>query len=188
MEELRIYFQNIVALSDQSWNEISEVLKSIHFEKNEILLQQGTICRDIFFIKEGIARVFHLDQNGREITTRFVFANQMTTSFYGLISGKVTRENIKTITEGVAYSIPYERLLELYDKHRDVERLGRLILEDYFIRRESRMVDLQSLTAPERYDKLIKDHPQILQTVPLGFIASYLGITQETLSRIRNKR
>lgn len=188
MEELKAFFNQFVKLTEDSWQYVISNINEQAFSKGDLLQAQDTICRHIYFVRSGIIRVYHIDENGKEITTRFTFPGQVITSYYSTISGEPTNENIQAISEGTAYLISYEEIQRLFDQFREIERLARLILEDYFIKSEGRIIDLQTLSAQERYDKLVKLHPEILQKVPLGYIASYLGITQETLSRIRKKR
>jgi CRP-like cAMP-binding protein len=96
-------------------------------------------------------------------------------------------ENIQLIEDCTLWGISHEHLQELYDKHKDIERLGRVMHERYYVRLEERFVNNHFKEARERYENLLSQSPHILQRVPLGYVASYLGITQETLSRIRNK-
>jgi CRP-like cAMP-binding protein len=154
--------------------------------KNELLLSEGRICRHLYFLEKGAIRGFY-NLDGKEITHWFGFENDFVTSFHSFITGEPALENIQLMEGSVLWAIPKETLNELLSKHHEVERLVRIAYEKYYIRLEERFVNAQFKTATERYENLLQHSPFILERVPLGFIASYLGISQETLSRIRSK-
>jgi CRP-like cAMP-binding protein len=154
--------------------------------KNELLLSEGRICRHLYFLEKGAIRGFY-NLDGKEITHWFGFENDFVTSFHSFITGEPALENIQLMEGSILWAIPKETLNELLSKHHEVERLVRIAYEKYYIRLEERFVNAQFKTATERYENLLQHSPFILERVPLGFIASYLGISQETLSRIRSK-
>ncbi|HEY8937034.1 MAG TPA: Crp/Fnr family transcriptional regulator, partial [Cyclobacteriaceae bacterium] len=128
---------------------------------------------------------YNLD--GKEVTYWFGFENTFVTSFYSFITKKPSVENIQLIEDCILWSISYENVHKLYDQHPDIERLGRIMNERYYVMLEERFVSNHFKEAKERYENLMVTSPHILQRIPLGYIASYLGISQETLSRIRSK-
>jgi CRP-like cAMP-binding protein len=109
------------------------------------------------------------------------------TSFFSFITRKPCIENIQLIEDSTLWAISYDDLQNLYDEYPDIERLGRIMNERYYVMLEERFVSNHFKEAKERYENLMNNAPHILQRVPLGYVASYLGITQETLSRIRGK-
>ncbi|NJN25967.1 MAG: Crp/Fnr family transcriptional regulator [Cyclobacteriaceae bacterium] len=186
MEQLKKFVDSITPISD----EVYEIIQALAFkrkvEKGALLLQQGTVCKHIYLVTTGALRVFQYSE-GKEITSRFTTPGTVITSFYSLISRTPTLENIQAIAYSEVVMIPYKALEIEFEKHHVLERLGRKILEDYFLKREERIMMLQSKSALERYQLLLAEHSELLQLASLGHIASYLGITQETLSRIRKK-
>jgi CRP/FNR family transcriptional regulator, anaerobic regulatory protein len=106
---------------------------------------------------------------------------------YSFVSQKPSFENIEILEPSVLYAISYDNLQKMYLEFPEFNLIGRLFTEKYYIELEERVMSLQFLTAKERYEKLLIQQPMLLQRVTLGQIASYLGITQETLSRIRGK-
>ena len=105
--------------------------------------------------------------------------------FYSFISKKPSAETIQALEDCEVQQLSYAALQNLYIHFPETERIGRIITESYYIKLEERMLNMQFKTAKERYDKLLRSNASLLQRASLGQIASYLGITQETLSRIR---
>lgn len=154
--------------------------------KNEFLVTEGKICRHLYFLQQGALRGFY-NLNGKEITHWFAFEQDFVTSFHSFITQQPAVESIQLIEGCVLWSISKEKLEFLLDQYREVERLLRMAYEKYYIRLEERFVNAQFKTAAERYQDLLAQSPHILQRASLGAVASYLGISQETLSRIRGK-
>ena len=134
-----------------------------------------------------LVRAFHY-KDGREVTNWFGFENSLVTSFRSFIDQQPGHEYIQALEAVTGWFINRDSLYELYSFYPAVERLGRTTCEQYYIRLEDRYVEAHFKTARQRYENLMESHPHFLQRVPLGYIASYLGISQETLSRIRTKK
>ena len=132
----------------------------------------------------GCVRGFYL-LDGKEITHWFGFENNFITSFHSYITAKPSVENIQLIEGGELLAIAKDKLEQLYDSFPDIERAVRLTYERYYIRLEERFVNSQFTSAASRYESLLQQYPGITDRVPLGYIASFLGISQKTLSRIR---
>ena len=125
-------------------------------------------------------------REGNEITTWFNFENNFTTSFYSFISNEPSNETIELLEDSVLYGLEFNDLNSLTEEYPEINHLYRKVLELNFVKQEKLLTERYS-TAKEKYLNLISKYPVILQRVPLGYIASYLGITQSTLSRIRRK-
>lgn len=159
----------------------------IVLSKNDLLLSEGKICRHLYFLERGALRGFY-NLEGKEITHWFSFAPEFVTSFHSFITQQPAVESIQALEGSVLWSISKENATRLMNQFHQVERLVRIVYETYYIRLEERFVNAQFKTAAERYQQLLEQSPHILERVPLGSIASYLGISQETLSRIRSRR
>ena len=155
--------------------------------KNEYLLTEGMPCRHLYFLETGALRGYYT-LDGKEITYWFGFENAFVTSVHSFITGAPAVESIQLIEGSVLWAISKSALTGLYEKYHEIERLVRIIYEIYYIKLQERFVNAQFKSATERYENLLKQTPHILERVPLGYIASYLGISQETLSRIRNRQ
>ncbi|MGX5817711.1 Crp/Fnr family transcriptional regulator [Chitinophaga lutea] len=154
--------------------------------KNEFLVERGRVCRHLYFVEQGCLRgCYHLD--GKEVTHWFGFEHDFVTSFHSFTTGQPAVENIQLMEGSVLWAISRDALLGLLDEFHELERLVRIAYEKYYIRLEERYVNSQFSTAAERYEQLMQQSPHILERVPLGYVASYLGISQETLSRVRSR-
>jgi len=150
------------------------------------LLRPGGICQHLYFIEQGLTRTYYI-KDGRDITDWLIAENSIAVSIISFLTHQSDVRGIELLEPSVLWAISYNDLESLYKKYHDIERLGRLLLSAGMIQMQQRFVDLHFATARDRYQKLVDDNPSLLNRVPLGMIASWLGITQETLSRIRSR-
>lgn len=186
MQSFFKHINNYYPLSIAAQEALEECAVKVEFYKSDILLKEGNVCRHLYFIESGALRGFY-NLDGKEITHWFGFENDFVTSFHSFITGEAAVENIMFLEYSVVWAIPKEKIQDLFDQFHETERLVRIVYEKYYIRLEERFVNAQFKTAAERYENLLQQTPHILTRVPLGYIAAYLGITQETLSRIRSR-
>jgi CRP-like cAMP-binding protein len=156
------------------------------FKKGDFLLKQDQICAHSFEIKEGIARKFYLN-NGKEITTELFFTTDIAISFESYVFQKHSKEFIQALTDMRVSVIEFTVFQEAKKNNRKIAELDMMLSEHYAIWLEDRLFQFHTLNATERYQLLLKNYPKIIQTIPLTHIASYLGISLETLSRLRAK-
>lgn len=186
MEQLLNHIKEYAPLSEEATDTLHNCFEQVVLSKNEYLLTEGKICRHLYFLQQGALRGFyHLD--GKEITHWFGFEKDFVTSFHSFITQEPAVENIQLLEGSILWSISKETLTGLFNQYHEIERLVRIAYEKYYIRLEERYVNAQFKTASERYETLLLQTPHIIERVPLGHIASYLGISQETLSRIRSR-
>jgi CRP/FNR family transcriptional regulator, anaerobic regulatory protein len=152
--------------------------------KGNLILEQGKTCSHLYFLESGFARSFYI-QNGKDVTSWFAFENDIFASVYSFTSQKPSFENIEILEDSVLYCVSYDKLQQLYLKYPEFNLIGRLLLERYYIELEERTFSFQMQSAKERYQEILNNQPELLKRASLGHIASYLGISQETLSRIR---
>ena len=167
--------------------DIISVINERFVTKGTIIENQQCICNHLYFIKSGCLRGFHY-HNGKEITAWFGFENDFATSTYSFVSRKPAIEIIEAIEDSSILEISYSDLQNIYKKYPEFNIIGRLLTEKYYIGLMERTLHLQYNSAKENYELLIENHPHIIKRISLGYIASYLGISQETLSRIRAKK
>ncbi len=187
MEALARYLKNYYHLSSEAYDALFSCFEEKVFTKNEYLLKEGKICRHLYFLKQGALRGYY-NADGKVITHWFGFEDNFVTSFYSFITERPAVENLQFMEGSIVYAISKERLNGLFNQYHEIERLVRIVYEQYYIRLEERYVNAQFKTAAELYHNLLEQSPHIVERVPLGYISSYLGITQETLSRIRKLR
>jgi CRP-like cAMP-binding protein len=186
MEHLLTHIINYHPLPEAAKNALANCLVKKTMAKNELLLTEGRVCRHLYFLEKGALRGFY-NLDGKEITHWFAFENDFVTSFHSFTTGKPAVENIQLLEGSVLWAISKEDITELFNQHHEIERLVRIAYEKYYIRLEERFVNAQFKTAKELYETLLIHNPHIVERVSLGCIASYLGISQETLSRIRGQ-
>lgn len=174
-------------LSESEIKIVAEKFKPVTYSKGENILEEGTICKHLTFIVSGYCRVFVL-KDIDENTVHIARDNDFIAAYSSFISMTPSHEFVQAITDVEALMISKEDLEEIYKSSGQIERLGRLILEHLFVKKENRVIDFIRFGAQERYNQLLENDPDILFNVPLQYIASYLGIKPETLSRIRAKK
>ncbi|MCG2614047.1 Crp/Fnr family transcriptional regulator [Terrimonas sp. NA20] len=186
MESLINHLRQYSRLSSEAEAALTDSFNQLTLSRNEYLLTEGRICRHLYFLETGALRGYYTLED-KEITHWFGFENDFVTSFHSFITGEPSVENLQLLEGSVLWSISKDTLTTLLGRFHEIERLLRIAYEKYYIRLEERFVNAQFKTAAERYDQLLSQTPHILERVPLGQVASYLGISQETLSRIRSR-
>ncbi len=186
MEALLDLIQIYHPVSAEAAAALGEALQREWLPKHAQLVNAGRTCRHLYFLEKGAIRgYYHLEE--KEITHWFGFENDFVTSFHSFITGEPAVENIQALEGCLVWSISKENLHELFNRFHEIERVVRIAYERYYIRLEERFINAQFKTAAERYEQLLAEQPHILERVPLGQVAAYLGISQETLSRIRGR-
>lgn len=186
MQQLFQHLEGFYKLSLEAREALEECFEELTLAKGTFVVSEGNICRHMYFLQKGALRGFY-NLEGKEITHWFGFENDFITSFHSFITGEPAVENLQLIEGGILYAISKETITSLFNKHHEIERLVRIVYEKYYIRLEERYVNAQFKTASQRYEDLLLRTPHIIERVSLGQISSYLGISQETLSRIRSR-
>jgi CRP/FNR family transcriptional regulator, anaerobic regulatory protein len=156
-------------------------------EKGQLLISQGKVCRDIFVIEQGFARSFYL-HDGKDVTAWFAAENDILISMCSFLSGRPSYESVELLEPSVLWCIPYDCIENLYDTSMEFNVVSRQLIEYYYLELEEHTMSLQFQTTKERYAQFLEKQPHVFQRTSLGHIASYLGMTQENLSRIRGKK
>ncbi|QJB32654.1 Crp/Fnr family transcriptional regulator [Chitinophaga oryzae] len=163
-----------------------EAAQEKKFKKGDLLLEQGQICRYTYILLSGAVRGFYL-KDGREVTTSFCFAGDVVLSLESATRLTPSPESFEVLEDSLVEVVSVEKMARLRERFPVFEKVWTLSMEAYAIWLEERLASLQFATAKERYEQLVARYPEIVRQVQLGHIASYLGITLETLSRIRAK-
>ncbi len=180
------HIQCIIPVSEQLSEAFYSITKTKTVKRGDLLLRAGDYCNDLYFVESGLLRGYYY-QEEKEITNWFAREGEFATNFYAFITKAASTETIEVLEDCELTQIPFAKLQKIYTDFPETERLGRILTENYYVKLEGRFLGLQFTTAKERYDNLIKQNGPLVLRAPLGQIASYLGITQETLSRIRAK-
>ena len=177
---------HLVKISPESRQVLLSHMIKEKLPKGYVLVPMGSICRNVYYLENGLTRTFYI-KDDKEITERFCAENSFTCSMAGYLTNTPDNRQIELLEPSTIWFMPYTELEKLYDAHHDIERLGRQLITQDLITMHQRLTDIQFMTAQERYSKFITAYPSLSQRISLGHISSYLGITQETLSRIRSK-
>jgi CRP-like cAMP-binding protein len=178
------HMQTISPLSPAAAKVLEDICVDVEFAKGELVQPIGHTCKTIYFVVEGALRIYYY-KDGIDVTESFEFENAFVARAESLFSGRPSQKAIQAIENTKLIAINSSRLFQLYDAFHELERLFRRVFEDAYVKTVNRLESIQFHTAEERYQRLLQDHANILQRVPLKYIASYLGITQVSLSRIR---
>jgi CRP-like cAMP-binding protein len=184
MKELLSYFNQFQPLSPECQTQLLAISSLRQPKKSEILQPIGHTCKTIYFVQKGMARIFYY-KDGIDITECFAAENQIIARVESLFTQKPSQKGIHIIENSEIIAINAIKLFSLYDQYPSIERLFRKVFEQGYVDTVNRLESLQFYTAEERYVRLLEEMPNLLQRVPLKYIASYLGITQVSLSRIR---
>jgi len=180
------YFNSITPLPRELVDDIIKYAVIKEYEKNEMILKEGKVSNYCSWIIKGLTRSYHI-RDGEDITTKFLWDGACITSVYSYYSRKPGNENIVAMEHTVLASLHYDHMQYLYKTHPVFNIIGRVITEHYLYMLELEVYNLRKQKAEDRYQFIVKHIPHLLQRVPLKYLATYLGINIETLSRIRAK-
>jgi len=178
--------KQISPLSEEAIDAFAAVVETLELPKGHLLIKAGMVCNYIYFIEEGLTRTFYY-KDGKDITDWISAEGSFAASVVSFITRQPDIRNVELLEPSCICAVSYNNLEHLYVQYHEIERLGRLLVSFGLVQLQQRFDDLHFASAQERYVKLMNTQPSLINRVPLGMIASYLGITQETLSRIRAK-
>ncbi|MBC7889203.1 MAG: Crp/Fnr family transcriptional regulator [Ferruginibacter sp.] len=177
----------IVSLTNEEWLQLLKLTEIKILKKNSYFLREGQVCESVAFVNNGTLIYFKSLENGDEITTDFAFDGDWVTDNHSRLNHSPSFINIKAIEETELLIIKNNDLFDLFYSIPKLERLGRILIEQAFIKIAQHSIDLQVLSATGRYASLLEQYPEILKNIPLHHIANYLGIAPKSLSRIRRQ-
>jgi len=186
LQAFKAYLGKVFPMSNEDFELAAKTLKTEQIQKGEHLVQIGHRCNMVAFVVSGIFRIYFL-KDGTEVNTCFCVENSITSSFASLTSGEVSEEGIQALEDSTIVTLSRDDLLELYSKSQTWQAIGRMLTEKECLRLSDRAGSLSFDTALEKYKKLLNTQPEVVNRVAVKEIASYLGVTRETLSRIRAK-
>lgn len=187
MDLLTTYLSKYISLNQSDLELVKKKCAPITLEKGAVILREGKVAKNLYFIEKGLL-CGKLNKDGKENFNWFASENQFVTSLHSFLSQKPSYEHIEALEKCQLYEIAYDNLQLLYEEIPAFEKLGRILIEEYYVLLEERTLSLQYHSAREKYRAFLENEPGLYHRISLGQLASYLGISQETLSRIRAKK
>lgn len=184
---LKSFLNSFQVLTDSEIDSLLEVATPRTLQKSDFLVREGEVSKEVVFMLSGIFRSYYLSEDGEDITYCFSFPGTMMTAYSSFISGIPSVENIQAIAPTEVISLPKSKFDMLVDKNHNWTKFLKIIAEQNYIYLENRFFQIQKKSASQRYQALIEEQPEYLEKIPLQYLASYLGITQRHLSRIRKE-
>jgi CRP-like cAMP-binding protein len=175
----------LAPFSDIELNNAMTFFEVIILQKNDFFVKAGHFSDRIAFVQSGLLRSFFTTKE-KEITTFFALPGSVCLDAHSFFGLKQSQEYIQALMKSELLVINRKDLYSLYEKNWKWQQVGRLLIEKYFVASEKRTIALQNQTAHELYEQFVADFQDVVQMVPQHFIASYLGITPETLCRVRH--
>ncbi|MCY1721270.1 Crp/Fnr family transcriptional regulator [Prolixibacteraceae bacterium Z1-6] len=180
----------LISLAPFTENELADALpyyQRIPVKKNDYFSKAGRISDRIGFVSSGLLRSFYTIK-GKEVTTFFLTPGTIAASLVSFLEVKPAIENIQALEESEVIVISRKHLFQLYEGNWKWQQVGRILIENYYVKMEYRSLSLQNQSAQERYKQFVIEYPEVLKVAPQHQIASFLGIAPETLSRIRKAK
>jgi CRP-like cAMP-binding protein len=184
---IKEYLQSFGILNNDEIEKFEQNLITQKILKNSYLIKEGEICNEVAFILNGIFRSYYTTEKGDEITYCLTFPQNFITAYSSFITGNGSKENIQAITNAEILIINKQYIQNLESNNSNWTKFLKVIAEQQYINLENRIFEFQKNNALERYNNLINHHPEYVQNIPLQHLASFLGITQRHLSRIRRE-
>lgn len=184
VENFKKYLIQMTSMDNESFDIAIKYLNIEQIKKGKFFIKEGQICNKLAYVNKGLLRVYYL-KDGNDINTCFCKENSITSSFESLINKTPSNENIQALENTELITLSYENLTKLYEISPAWYKVSRFLTDRECLRLSSRVTSLSFESAIEKYLNLLKTQPEIINRIPIQHIASYIGITRRTLSRIR---
>jgi len=186
IESVKQYLENFLPLSEEEWQLFKSMMVPHQLNKGDILLKEGEVCDKLFFLTSGLIRKYEIVRK-KEITLHFYSDQQFVSVFDSFLKKEPSSSFLQALEVCEGFSISHENVYKLYQTDQKWERIGRLIAEGVYVRELNRVRMLLSYNSTELYERMLIEGTDWLGRVHQKYIASYLGISPESLSRLRKK-
>ena len=181
---IREFEAQTLPLSPETYRQLADILVRFELEKGDIFLREGEVCKYFSMVARGMVRLFY-SKGGRDLTEHFSYEKGMFVSLESFFRGTPSYLIIEALEPTIVYSLPHDKLHALMRENQELEHMYVKLLENSLIESQQKADACRFETARERYHRLATEHPEIVKRAPLIHIASRLGMTPETLSRVR---
>lgn len=186
INQLIQYFHSYIPLKAKEKDELSRLVTERKIKRRQLILQENDVCKHYTFVISGCFKMYSVDNNGGEHNIQFASENDWIADISSFHSGKGSRLYIEAVESSVIFQIERSDLIYLFSNYQKFDRIFRVMIENKFIELQNRVLQNISSTAEERYLVFLEQYPVLANRLPNTQIASYLGITPEFLSKIRN--
>lgn len=186
-EQLAAYIKKNVEVTNEDLNTILSYFKPLKYKKNDLLLSQGETSQQSFFVGKGCLRIFFINEEGKDVTRYIAFENQLATALVSFITNSPSQEYIQVIEKSEVLSISHDDFNYLMKIIPQWRAFYCVYLEKAYVNNTNRLMSFTTMDALERYNQLLKVNPTIVKRLPNKIVASYINISQETLSRLKSK-
>ncbi len=186
MKKIRERLESFGKWNDEDWEFFSSKLRMKTYPKKSILLKKQQIEKNISFVEKGIIR-FYFPNAENDLTFGFIFQNDFISAYDSFVAQKPCEYQTECLTDTIVWQMSYPDLLEVYEKTATGNEIGRKYAEYLYQIKTNRELSLLNKTAEQRYLDLFSERPNLIKQIPLKYIASYIGITPQALSRIRKR-
>jgi CRP-like cAMP-binding protein len=180
------FLDSIHPISPELKNHLLNILKVKNLAKKEFLLKIGQTCRNVYFIQTGLVRAYYLN-DGAEISSWFMKEGDVIFSIESFYSQTPAYEYIQCLEDCVVFYVSYQELQDIYNKYVEFNYIGRLLTEKYYALTEKKLRAFRMHPAKDRYEFLEQNHADLIGRVPDQYLASYIGLRKETLSREKKR-
>ncbi|MDX2285355.1 MAG: Crp/Fnr family transcriptional regulator [Bacteroidia bacterium] len=182
---MKAYLQSFRVLTEEEIDAAVQLSRRRVIPRHGFFIREGQVCEEVAFVQSGFFRSFYHHANGDEITYCFTFSGSYLTAYSSFLTGNPAAESICALADAEIYSISRTEVRQLEQSSANWLAFSKLLAEQEYLSMERRVFSLLKEPAEARYQDLLRSHPEYLQLIPLGQLASYLGITQRHLSRLR---
>ncbi|MFK7805501.1 MAG: Crp/Fnr family transcriptional regulator [Anaerolineae bacterium] len=184
--QLRTAFNTLTPLPDPEWDRLKKIFQNRQVNLNDFVSHPGDEAHELIFVTQGLLRFYYLTADGKESNKAFIVENQFAGPLASAVLGIPIYYGIQALEPTSMLVAPFQAFTELYETSIHLERLGRKFAELLLVRKELRTRSLLEQTATERYQDLLHKSPHLIERVPQYHLASYLGIAEVSLSRLKN--
>lgn len=188
------FIREYIPLNILEWSLFESKLYIKNFKKDEVILHQGDICKELYFINSGLARAYIIDESGKDFTWSIFFndenshmTNLFVIDYESFLQQRASSLHIEALEETSVVAMSYDNVQLLYKRLKKGERFGRLMSEAAYIHMHKKSIDRQIKTAKQRFEEFVLTTPYLLEKVPQYHIATHLGITPQHLSRLKKE-
>ncbi len=185
---LRKTLSEIVDFKPATLDKLVSIFEEVKVNKGFCFAKRGEYSKKMAFVTSGVLRAYHCNEKGEEYNKTFFTEGSFIGAYSSLVTGKKNKIDIDCLTDCTLLVANFNTFTSFYDTYPKIERLSRILAEQFFVSKEKKEIELVTLEAKERYEIFKREHPNLDQRIPQYHIASYLGVSPTQLSRIRAKK